>query len=333
MPGELLEARGVTKAFPARTARGAPAWFWAVRDVDVRVARDETLGLVGESGCGKSTLARCLLRLLPTTRGRISFDGIDLTHLSSRRLRPLRRRMQIVFQDPVSSLNPRLTVAAALGEPLRVHRLATPAALPARTEDLLRAVGLEPDLLARYPHELSGGERQRVAIARALAVEPELLVADEPVSALDVSVQAQVLNLFASLRRTHGLTYLFISHDLRVVRLLSDRVAIMLGGRIVETGPTAEIFAAPRHPYTRQLLADMPGSSDAPPLGGAPTRAPVSLGDDTGCGYRERCPEAVAVCAVREPALQGDSTGHAAACHAETRAPDQTVNPPSGPRG
>ena len=258
MTEPLLEAVALSKTY---TAGGRP--LHAVDRVSLRIMRGETLGLVGESGCGKSTLGRCLLRLQTPTSGAIRFDGQDITSLSMRALRPLRPRMQMVFQDPYGSLNPRRRAADLIAEPLRIHptpegRPHTPSQIAARTAELAHLVGLDPAQLSRYPHEFSGGQRQRIGIARALALNPDLIIADEPVSALDVSVQAQIVNLMMDLQDRLGLTYLFIAHDLAVVRQIATRVAVMYLGAIVESGPTAEVFTRPAHPYTASLLAAVP---------------------------------------------------------------------------
>jgi oligopeptide transport system ATP-binding protein len=284
---------------------------------------------VGESGCGKSTLARLVLRLIEPTAGSVRFEGRDMLALRGGALRACRRRMQIVFQDPYGSLNPRMTVGAAIGEVLRVHRLATRAEEPARVAGLLARVGLDPDQAARYPHELSGGQRQRVGIARALAVEPVLLVCDEPVSALDVSVQAQILNLLQDLQAGLGLACLLISHDLRVVRQMCQRVAVMYLGRIVEIGPADALYARPQHPYTQQLLEaipePVPGSRKRPAPGG---EIRLARRPDRGCAFVPRCPWVQPVCHARDPALALRAAGTAAACHV---APLAGSWPPSRP--
>ncbi len=289
----------------------------AVRGVSLDIAPGETLGLVGESGCGKSSLARAILRLVEPASGRVTFDGADVLALAPAPLRALRRRMQIVFQDPWASLNPRLTVGAAVREGLEIHRLARGPEAGRRVAALLEEVGLPADSAGRYPHEFSGGQRQRVAIARALAVEPDLLICDEPVSALDVSVQAQVLNLLADLQRHRRLAMLFVSHDLAVVRHLAPRVAVMYLGRIVEEGPAEVVLHAPRHPYTQALLSAAPvpdpqaartrvALTGEPP---SPTREPA------GCAFHPRCPHPAkdTVCTTERPGLAGRE--HRAACH------------------
>jgi peptide/nickel transport system ATP-binding protein len=311
----LLEAIAVSKTYPVgrRVLR-------AVDDVSLRVMRGETLGLVGESGCGKSTLGRCLLRLQQVSAGAIRFDGVDITHESARKLRTLRTRMQMVFQDPVASLNPRRRVGDLIAEPLRVHRAADGAwrsadTVAARVAELMALVGLRTDHLSRYSHEFSGGQRQRIGIARALALGPDLLVADEPVSALDVSVQAQVVNLLMDLQERLGLTMVFVAHDLAVVRQVSTRVAVMYLGSVVETGPVAEVFSRPSHPYTAALLAAVPRLSrrgTAPPVRG---EVPSPIDPPAGCRFHPRCPRAAALCGVERPPLAMVETGREVACH------------------
>ena len=309
----LLSARGLVKHFTS--GGGAPVR--AVDGVDLDLHQGETLALVGESGSGKSTTGRLLLRLIEPTAGTVMLDGEDVLALRPRALRAARRRMQIVFQDPYGSLNPRMTIGAMLAEPLRLHGLARGPAVAARVESLLLQVGLRPDHARRYPHEFSGGQRQRIGIARALAVEPQLIVCDEPVSALDVSIQAQIVNLLQALQRRHGLAYLFIAHDLAVVRHIADRVAVMYLGRIVETAPVAALFARPRHPYTRALLSavPVPNPSVRPVrtvLAGEP---PSPIAVPSGCRFHPRCAAAEAQCRVDDPALIPDSDGHGTACH------------------
>jgi len=313
MSEPLLALRGIRKTF--RVGRGLK--LVAVADVDLDLEAGETLGLVGESGCGKSTLARLALRLIEPDAGEIRFDGQDLRALGRRELRAMRRKLQIVFQDPFASLNPRMTVGETIGEGLRVHRLATGAALDKRVAELLEIVGLAPEHAARYPHEFSGGQRQRVGIARALALEPRLIVADEPVSSLDVSIQAQILNLLLELQQRFGLTYLFISHDLRVVRHLSRRVAVMYLGRIVENAPADRLYERPQHPYTEALLSAVPV-----PEPGAGRRRIVLRGDvpspispPPGCPVHPRCPKAIERCSIERPALREVAPGHLSACH------------------
>ena len=277
----------------------------------------ETVGLVGESGCGKSTLARLALRLIEPDSGEIHFEDRDVRALSRSQLRALRRRMQIVFQDPFASLNPRMTVGETIGEGLRVHRVARGAELERRVAELLDTVGLARDQASRYPHEFSGGQRQRIGIARALALEPQLVVADEPVSSLDVSIQAQILNLLLELPRRFGLAYLFISHDLRVVRHLSRRVAVMYLGRVVERAPADPLYARPQHPYTQALLSAVPV-----PEPGAGRRRQVLSGDvpspispPSGCPIHPRCPKAIERCKVERPELREVRPSHFSACH------------------
>ena len=321
MPDRLLEIRDLHMHFTladslVRRARRVPAEVLrAVDGVDLEIVRGEALGLVGESGCGKSTLGRCIVGLLSPTSGEIAYAG---EVLPARRERSQRRRIQIVFQDPYSSLNPRMTVRQTLAELLRVHGMVPRAAVNARCRELLDLVGLPARALDSHPRNFSGGQRQRVSIARALALEPELLVADEPVSALDVSVQATVLNLLDDLRSRLGLTMLFIAHNMSVVRQVCDRVAVMYLGRIVETAATEELFSNPRHPYTQGLLKAVPRLapgrvSEAAAVVGDPP-SPIDL--PSGCRFHPRCPLAQAVCSEKDPALTaGENGGHVAACH------------------
>lgn len=312
----LAETRQVSKTFPAK-GQGKGAVLHAVTQVDLTVYEGETLALVGESGCGKSTLGRLLLGLLPPTGGQVLFAGQDLAALAPAGLRALRRQMQMVFQDTAASLNPRQNVGSILAEPLRIHRLCPPSDYPARGAALLEQVGLPRQLLERFPHELSGGQRQRVGIARALALSPRLIVCDEPVSALDVSVQAQVLNLLADLQEAWGLTYVLISHDLGVVRHSADRVCVMFLGRVCEIGPTKALFTSPRHPYTKFLLAAVPRPDPTCRSRGEDLLAgelPSPVAPPSGCPFRTRCPYAQEICAQQVPPLQGEGD-HQAACH------------------
>lgn len=318
----VLDVSGLRKSFPV-----ARSWFGrhrkslrAVDDVDLSIRRGETLGLVGESGSGKSTLARLCLKLIEPTAGQIWLFGEPIERLSPRAMRPLRRNLQMVFQDPFASLNPRLPIGRILAEPLRNFRIAQGADLARRVEALLARVGLPADVVNRRAHEFSGGQRQRIGIARALAPEPKLIVLDEPVSALDVSVQAQVLNLLSALQDQAGYSYLFVSHDLAVVRHISHRVAVMYLGRIVEIGPVESIFSTPRHPYTEALLAAVPDPAGRQ-RGGTRRRGPRLRGEipspinpPSGCAFRTRCPLAIQRCVEERPALLG-SGDHAVACH------------------
>jgi oligopeptide/dipeptide ABC transporter ATP-binding protein len=299
----------------------------AVDGIDLSIRSGEAVALVGESGCGKSTLGRALLRLEHVSEGAVRFAGSDLTALSEPILRPMRRNMQMVFQDPFSSLNPRMRIGETLAEPLLVHRLASKAEARARVAEMLDIVGLDPAVAGRHPHAFSGGQRQRIAIARAVITRPKFVVADEPISALDISVQAQILDLFEDLKQRFALTYLFISHDLAVVRHIADRVAVMYLGRIVEEGSPESVFANPLHPYTQALLAAVPSPDPvrererADPVlqGEAPSPTTVI----TGCGFRSRCVHAMPICAATDPALAKDGSGkHAVACflhHAQSR--------------
>jgi len=311
---------GVSKTFPAGQPGllgGKQLTVKAVTEVSLEIFAGETLGLVGESGSGKSTLGRLILRLLDPTAGRVFFDGRDLSTLTRVDLRQLRREMQLVFQDPYSSLNPRMRVRAIVGEGIEIHRLARGRQKEERIVELLEMVGIGSDALDRYPHEFSGGQRQRIGIARALAVNPRFLVLDEPVSALDVSIQAQIINLLQDLQERLKLTYLFIAHDLRVVEHISNRVAIMYLGKIVETATREEIYSNPRHPYTRALLSAIPSVDAAarPERIKLPGEMPSPVSPPSGCSFHPRCPYAKDQCATVEPLLEVGRGGHAVACH------------------
>ncbi len=310
--------RSLLRSFTRKTAT-----LRAVENVDLDIFPGETLGLVGESGCGKSTLGRTLLRLIDPTAGTIVFDGHDITRAKQRPLRPLRRQMQMIFQDPYASLNPRMSVGATLAEPLIIHDLAASAAERRRkVDELLDRVGLGADVANRYPHEFSGGQRQRIGIARALAVRPRFIVCDEPISALDVSIQAQIVNLLADLQEAEALTYLFISHDLKIVQHIADRIAVMYLGRVVELGAARKVYRDPRHPYTRALLSAVPV-----PIPGAVSQRVVLQGDvpsplspPSGCAFHPRCPEPnkVPECKTEVPRLRVLGNGCQAACHLAT---------------
>ena len=316
----LLEAVELGKSFVlgGRWSPGGTKLVRAVDGVSLQVWPGETVGLVGESGCGKSTLGRCLVRLYDVTAGRLLFRGTDISRHGARQLRPVRREMQMVFQDPYASLNPRRRVGDLIAEPLRVHGRRSRAEIAARVAELMGLVGLSPDQLERFPHEFSGGQRQRIGIARALALEPRLIVADEPVSALDVSIQAQILNLLEDLQDRLGLTYVIIAHDLSVVRQVSDRTAVMYLGSIVELGVTEELYRAPAHPYTQALISAVP----VPDVDRGARQRIVLLGDvpsptdpPSGCRFHPRCRFAKDRCKTERPALRAIADGRRVACH------------------
>ena len=315
----LLEARGVVKHFPVRKGilKRTVGQLKAVDGVDLDVYRGETVGLVGESGCGKSTLGRTLLRLLEPTAGTVRFEGVDVTSLSGADLKAARRHMQIVFQDSVGSLDPRMTVKQLVGEGLKIHGLGNRQAREAAVLDMLERVGLAPEAADRYPHQFSGGQRQRIGLARSLVLQPKFIVADEPVSALDVSIQSQVLNLLVELKQEFDLTYLFVAHDLAVVGYISDRIAVMYLGKVVELATSEDLFERPLHPYTQALL-----SANPEPIPGRKQRRIVLTGDvpspidpPSGCRFRTRCPLAQEICAEVEPPLVEHGGAHLAACH------------------
>jgi oligopeptide transport system ATP-binding protein len=314
----LLEVADLVKHYPVRSGvlRRAVGTVHAIDGVSFSLGVGETLGLVGESGCGKSTVARSVLRLVEPTSGQIRIDGKDITHLNKSELRPVRREMQIVFQDPFASLNPRMTAGDIVGEPLSVHGLAAGKSKQERVATLFNQVGLRPDQMKNYPHQFSGGQRQRICIARALALGPRLIVCDEPVSALDVSIQAQVINLLIDLQRERGLSYLFIAHDLAVVAHISHRVAVMYLGRIVEIADKSELFRNPRHPYTQALLASVPiadpRSKRLTPMVDGDVPSPVN--PPAGCAFHTRCRYAMDRCKIERPILKETATGHEVAC-------------------
>ncbi|MGS1007056.1 ABC transporter ATP-binding protein [Achromobacter anxifer] len=317
-PPPMLEVIGLKKHYPVDSGSGAKM-LRAVDGVSLSVPRGQTLSLVGESGCGKSTTGKCLIRLTDPTEGRILLEGRDLAAMNSRELRAMRQRMQFIFQDPFSSMNPRMRVRDIIGEPLRAFGHGR-AAIRDRVAQLLARVSLRPDAADRYPHEFSGGQRQRIVIARALALDPGLIVCDEPVSALDVSVQAQVINLLMDLQRDLGLTYVFISHDLSVVRHISHRVAVMYLGKIVETGTREAIFERPAHPYTRALLAAVPSArqGERKPVEVLKGEIPSPLSPPSGCAFRTRCPMAQPRCAEEAPQPRLIAPEQQVACHFAT---------------
>ena len=329
--GPLLEGFNLCKTFEVKRRMGSPrAWVHALDDVSLAINFGETLGLVGESGCGKSTVGRTLLRLIEPDSGSIWFDGEDITHAIPLRMRALRKRIQIVFQDPYASLDPRLTVYGTLAEVLKVHRICPAAEIPGRVAGLLERVGLPQAAAHRYPHEFSGGQRQRIGIARSLSVGPDLIVADEAVSALDVSIQAQILDLLGRLKDEHGLSYLFISHDLGVVRYFCQTAAVMYLGRIVETGPVGRVFDDPLHPYTRMLrqASPVPDPAIARDTVQVTGEVPSPLDPPAGCHFHPRCPLAMPVCREIRPPLCDAGGGRKVACHLHPGQPAVPVAPP-----
>jgi oligopeptide/dipeptide ABC transporter ATP-binding protein len=320
----LLRVENLVKHFPLKGS----GWFQpkefvhAVDGVSLAVRRGQTFGIVGETGCGKSTLARCVARLYDVTSGRIVFDGQDITQISQRRMRPLRREIQMIFQDPIGSLNPRRRVGSIIGDPYAIHGLAAGTERKRRVQELMERVGLNPEHYNRFPAEFSGGQRQRIGVARALAFQPKLIICDEPVSALDVSIQAQVINLLADLQADFGLTYIFIAHDLSVVRHVSNSIGVMYLGKVTEVAPADELFTVPRHPYSGALLSAVPvpnpDESDQRKQIILAGDVPSPIAPPSGCRFHPRCPKAAPVCVAEDPPLEprlGDGPDHQAACH------------------
>jgi oligopeptide/dipeptide ABC transporter ATP-binding protein len=332
----LVNVEDLVKRFSVsgRRSGGGRAEIRAVDGVSLDIRRGETLGLVGESGCGKSTLARCITRLHDLTSGRVVFDGDDISTLPRRQLRPYRREMQMIFQDPYGSLNPRRRVGSIIGDPFAIHGIAAGKERKRRVQDLMEVVGLNPEHYNRFPAEFSGGQRQRIGVARALALHPKLIVCDEPVSALDVSIQAQIINLLDDLQDDLGLTYMFIAHDLAIVRHVSDRIAVMYLGKIVEVAETEELFARPRHPYTNALLSAVlviDEDGDARRQGSlVQGDVPSPVDPPPGCRFHPRCPKAQRRCAEEEPLLEvklGDRAEHVAACHYPVEVGEELARP------
>jgi oligopeptide/dipeptide ABC transporter ATP-binding protein len=333
--GVLLQVEDLVKYFPIRSGGMVSRHVGDVQAVDgvsLTVRRGQTLGLVGETGCGKSTLARCVAGLIPITSGRVTFDGKNITNLSRRAMQPFRREIQMIFQDPYGSLNPRMRVGSIIGEPFAIHKTATGGERKRAVQELMQRVGLNPEHYNRYPAEFSGGQRQRIGVARALALRPKLIICDEPVSALDVSIQAQILNLLADLQDDFGLTYLFIAHDLEVVRHVSDEVMVMYLGRIAELGPKDNVYDNTRHPYTKALLSAAPIAD--PDSAAAKQRiiltgeVPSPVNPPAGCRFHPRCPKAQDVCGQQEPPLEvkpGDPPTHLTACHFPVSAGEELV--------
>ncbi|MDR4495026.1 MAG: dipeptide ABC transporter ATP-binding protein [Nitrospirales bacterium] len=318
----LLQVTGLKKYFPVRSGlfSRVSAWVKAVDDITLHVNRGETLGLVGESGCGKTTVGRAILRLVEPTAGEVIFEGKDVLALRSKELRQMRRRMQLIFQDPYSSLNPRMTIGSIVSEPLKIHHIAQGKALQDQVDQLFMRVGLRPEHQSRYPHEFSGGQRQRVGIARALALNPKFIVCDEAVSALDVSIQAQILNLLRDLQQEFHLSYLFITHDLNVVQYLADRIAVMYLGQLAEVAPAKDLFTDPKHPYTQALLSanPVPDPTAASQRIILPGDVPSPLNPPKGCRFHPRCPHVMDVCKTVEPHLTQigpPEKGHQVWCH------------------